>query len=226
MLELPHVYLRSGAFLRSRIETHGEDEFRAAIQQGNGAFLTACHHSNWELGAISFSLLGYPSSLIYRPLKQAEMDRYLKQCRERFGATLRSRQKGLRWISKSLKEGDSIGLMIDQHMSQGIQAPFLGQIASTTELPAPFVARYKTPLFGVALMRVGHAFKFQLKLWPIPCPEITGDKEKDTLRIMTQVNESFESIIRERPELWLWIHRRWLILDEQEAASEAIDGAS
>jgi KDO2-lipid IV(A) lauroyltransferase len=116
--------------------------------------------------------------------------------------------------------------MIDQHMSQGIQVPFLGQPANTTELPAPFVIKNKTPLFGVALMRTGHAFRFQLRVWPIPCPEMTGEREKDTLRIMSRINESFDEIINERPELWLWVHRRWLLLDEQEMAGGMADGTS
>lgn len=222
MFELPHVYLRSKSFLLSRIETHGEDDFKAVMQQGNGAFIAACHHSNWELGALSFSLLGYASSMIYRPIKQPGLDHFLKECRERFGAQAHSRQKGLRWLPKSLKQGESIALMIDQHMSQGIQVPFLGQLANTTELPAPFVIRNGTSIFGAALMRMGHSFRFQLRIWPIPCSGMTGDKEKDILRIMTLINESFEEIIHERPELWLWVHRRWLILDEQEMA----DGTS
>lgn len=226
IFELPHVYLRSEAFLLSRIEPCISDEFRVAMQQGKGAFLTACHHSNWELGALAFSLLGHASSMMYRPIKQPGLDRYLKQCRERFGATLHSRQEGLRWMPRSLKQGDAIGVMIDQHMSQGIQTPFLGQMANTTELPAPFIIKNKTPLFGVALMRRGHTFRFQLRVWPIPCPEMTGDKEKDTLRIMGRINESFESIIHERPELWLWVHRRWLVLDEQEMANGEIDGST
>ncbi|MCF7821046.1 MAG: lysophospholipid acyltransferase family protein [Mariprofundaceae bacterium] len=226
MFELPHVYLRSEAFLRSRIETRGEDAFRTAMQQGKGVFLSACHHSNWEFGAISFSLLGYPSSLIYRPVKQSGVNRYLKQCRERFGARLFSRQDGLRWIPKTLKQGDSIGIMIDQHMSQGIEVPFLGHLANTTELPAPFIIRNQTPLFGVALMRIGHEFRFQLRFWPIPSPEMTGEREKDTLRVMSRINESFEAIIHERPELWLWVHRRWLILDEQEMDNRVADGKS
>jgi len=226
MLELPHVFLRSKEFLLSRIEVEGIESFHEMMEQKRGLFLAACHHSNWELGALSFSLLGYSSNLIYRPVKQPRLNQYLKQCRERFGAQLHSRQDGLRWIPRTLKQGSSIGIMIDQHMSQGIQVPFLGHLANTTELPAPFVIKNNTPLFGVALMRIGHSFKFKLRFWPIPTPQMTGDKEKDTLRIMSLINESFEEVIHDRPELWLWIHRRWLILDEQEIANEVAHGTS
>ena len=226
MLELPHVFLRSKAFLLSRVEVEGEEAFRTAMEQKRGVFINACHHSNWELGALMFSLLGYDSSIIYRPIKNPELEDYLKQCRERFGTTMKSRFEGLRWLPKALNRGESIGVMVDQHMSQGIEVPFLGHPSSTTALPATFVIRNKTPLFGVAINRMGRSFKFRLKFWPINPPELTGDKEIDTQNIMGTITESFSPIIHERPELWLWIHRRWLLLDEQEPLSEVSHGAS
>lgn len=216
LFELPHVFLRSKAFLKSRIETEGEELFKNAIQENRGAILTACHHSNWELGAMSISLLGYDSSMIYRPISQLPLEQYLKQCRERFGAKLHSRKEGLRWIPRALKEGSSIAIMIDQSTSVGIQVPFLGHTAYTTELPAPFIIRNDLPLFGVALKRIGRSFRFKLVFWPIQIGELSGDKKLDTLHIMTRINESFDPMIHERPELWLWSHRRWRNLDEPE----------
>ena len=226
MLELPHVFLRSKTFLLSRVEVEGEEAFRQAMEQKQGVFINACHHSNWELGALMFSLLGYDSSIIYRPIKNPELEDYLKQCRERFGCTMQSRFDGLRWLPKTLNRGGSIAVMVDQHMSQGIEVPFLGHPSSTTALPATFAIRNQTPLFGVAIKRLGRSFRFRLEFWPINPPELTGDKESDTQNIMRAITESFAPIIHERPELWLWIHRRWLLLDEQESLSEASHGAS
>jgi KDO2-lipid IV(A) lauroyltransferase len=226
MFELPHVFLRSKAFLLSRVEIEGEELFREAMEQKNGVFLNACHHSNWELGGLMVSLLGYGSSIIYRPIKNPELENYLKACRERFGATVKSRFDGLRWLPKTLKWGGCIAVMVDQHMSQGIQVPFLGHMSNTTALPATFVIRNQTPIFGVAIERLGHNFRFRLKIWPIIPPALTGDKALDTYNIMQAITKSFESVIHARPELWLWVHRRWLVLDEQEMASGAVDGTS
>lgn len=226
MFELPHVFLRSKAFLLSRVKVEGEEPFRRAMEAKKGVFINACHHSNWELGALMFSLLGYDSNIIYRPIKNRELENYLKQCRERFGCTMQSRFDGLRWLPKALNRGGSVGVMVDQHMSQGIEVPFLGHPSSTTALPATFAIRNQTPLFGVAIERTGRSFRFHLKFWPITPPELTGDKEYDTQRIMGAITESFDSIIHERPECWLWIHRRWLLLDERELKSEKINSSS
>ncbi|MDT8375315.1 MAG: lauroyl acyltransferase [Mariprofundaceae bacterium] len=226
MLELPHVFLRSREFLLSRVEVEGEALFREAMERKQGVFLNACHHSNWELGALMFSLLGYDSSIIYRPIKNMELENYLKACRERFGAVMQSRFDGLRWLPKTLNRGGSVAVMVDQHMSQGIVVPFLGHASNTTALPATFFIRNQTPMFGVAIERLGRNFSFRLKFWPITPPALTGDKALDTSNIMQTITGSFDDIIHARPELWLWIHRRWLILDEQEMAGGADDGTS
>jgi len=222
--ELPHVFLRSKSFLLSRIQIEGEQAFRQAMQEGHGVFLAACHHSNWEMGALMFSLLGYKSTIIYKPLRQAPLENYLKRCRERFGACMRSRLDGLRWLPKALKEGASIAVMIDQHQSNGVPIPFLGHLANSTTLPAAFAFKYGTPVFGVALHRIGKGFHFRLQFWPIPTPESSGDKDADQYHLMHDVSRSFEDAIHQRPELWLWSHRRWRILEQEQEIGEVVHG--
>ena len=222
--ELPHVFLRSRSFLLSRVQIDGEEAFREAMQEGRGVFVAACHHSNWEMGGLMFSLLGYKSTVIYKPLRQAALESYLKRCRERFGACFRSRLDGLRWLPKALKEGAPIAIMVDQHQSNGVPIPFLGHLANTTTLPAAFAFKHGTPIFGVALHRIGKSFRFRFQLWPIPTPEASGDKNADHYHLMHDINRSFEDVIRQRPELWLWAHRRWRILEQEQQLCEVVHG--
>lgn len=213
--ELPHVFMRSKDFLLSRIEVEGEADFRAAMHDGKGVILTACHHSNWELGGLCVSMLGYNSDVIYRPLRQASAETVLKGFRERFGASFQSRHEGLRWLPRALKQGHCIAVMVDQHLSNGTPVPFLGHLSNTTTLPAVFASKYSTPVFGVMLHRTGRQFRFKLKFWPISIP-LTESAKLDEVRTMHTICDSFAPSIHDHPELWLWIHRRWLFLDEQE----------
>ncbi len=225
IFELPHVFLRSGAFLKSRVRVDGEKEFRAATEKGKGVFVAACHHSNWELGALMFSLLEYDADFLYRTLRQPSFDAYLKRCRERFGATLHPRRETLRWLPKTLKRGSCVPFMIDQHIGDGIPVPFLGHLANTITLPAAMVFKYDIPVFGVALHRVGRAFRFRLQLWPIDMPPVTGDSAADTYRLMHCICKGFEPVINQRPELWLWSHQRWKLLEEHyREISEVVHG--
>jgi len=221
-LELPHVFLRSRAFLRSRVDVVNEHLMQQAMASGEGAFVAACHHCNWELGGLMLSLLGYDTTVIYRPAKYPALERYLKQCRERFGASMQSRWEGLRWLPKTLKRGSAIAIMVDQHMSQGLQVPFMGHMANTTPLPATFHIRQQTPIIGVSLKRKGSSFHFTLEFHPVDLPALSDNKERDAYHIMRQVCASFTPIINERAELWLWIHRRWYILEQDQELAEVI----
>lgn len=213
--ELPHVYLRSKAFLLSRVEVEGHEALLQAERLGKGVILTACHHSNWEMGALAISMLGHKEHIIYRTVRQPEVDRFVLQARERFGVMMKARDIGLRWIPRALKNNDCISIMIDQHLSNGTPVPFLGHKGRTTTLPATFANKYHTPVVGVRIDRIGRGFNFRLVFWPIPIDE----SMIDPVQTMQIIADSFAPVIHARPELWLWIHRRWLYLDELEAGS-------
>jgi len=218
MFEIPFVFMRSKAFLLSRIEIEGDDAYKQAVEQGHGVIISAMHHSNWELGALSISLLGHKSDMIYRSLRQPAVDRFILQARSRFGTDLHARNESLRWLPRALKNGHTIAVMIDQHLSNGTPLPFLGHMANTTTLPATFAAKYNAPVFGARLERIGRSFRFKFHLWPIELPQCSSDdKEQAEIETMQVICDAFAPIIHKRPELWLWIHRRWLYLDEKEA---------
>ncbi len=225
LFEFPHVFLRSRRFLMSRVQVEGEAAFQQAMAQGNGVVLVAAHHCNWELGALMFSMLGYSSSIIYRPMKQQPLERYLLACRQRFGAVMRSRWEGIRWLKHDLQAGHAIAIMIDQHMSQGEAIPFLGHLANSTTLPAAITRRHGTPLFGVAIERVQRSFCFRLRFWPITLPPEIEDRKLDQRRVTEVIHDSYAPVIHARPELWMWLHRRWFILEHDEALAEAVHGA-
>jgi len=222
--EMPHVFLRSRAFLQSRVEIDGENEFRAALAQGKGAFIAAYHYSNWEMCGVMFSALASDTNCIYRALEQSSLEHFVKQRRERFGASMRPRQKGLRWLPRELKQGRPVYILLDQHLSNGIPMPFLGHMANTTTLPAAFALK-GTPVFSISFRRAGRDFRFRMQLHPIDIPPPSGDKDADAVEIMRRINRPLEDTIRERPELWLWAHRRWRILEQEPQIAEVVYGA-
>ncbi len=226
VLEIPHVFLRSKTFLKSRMQVEGKDEYLAAMARGTGVFNILYHHSNWEMCGLMYATLGFNVDVIYRALKPPSLDVFMKRGRERFGISMHPRQQGLRWLPKALKQGHSIAILLDQHLSGGMPVPFLGHLANTTTLPAAFILKHGTPVFGMALHRIGKAFRFRLQFWRIDMPAITGDKHADLYRIMHCIGKSFEPVIHQRPELWLWSHQRWKLLEEHHRGiTGAVHGA-
>ena len=216
--EMPHVFLRSKQFLKSRIEFTGLDEVKAAHDDGHGVIFTACHLSNWEIGALSMSLVDFPSEQMYRAIRQQPLDAFLKQCRERFGNHLHERRENMRWLPKTLKQGESVSIMIDQHLSNGTPVVFLGHPARSTTLPSAYARRNNSALFAGMVKRIDHQFRFRIEFKRITLPEQHQDTEQDAINCTTVLHEAYAEVIDHRPELWLWIHRRWLYLDEQEQA--------
>jgi len=222
--EWPHVFLRNKAFLLSRIEVEGEDELKQALGEGKGVFIVAAHHSNWELLALAFSMLGYPSTTIYHPMRNEVLNDYMMTCRTRFGGKLQSRHDGLRWLPRALKDNQLIGVMIDQHMSTGIQVPFFGHLANTTTLPASYIQRKPTPVVAIVLDRIGSSFRFKLRMWQVAMPALGDDKAVNTYHMMQTMGDAFAPTIHARPELWLWLHRRWYILEQEEKIAKVVYG--
>jgi len=222
--ECPHVFLRSKDFLLSRIEIEGEVELKQALAEEKGVFIVAMHHSNWELEALAFSMLGYTSTTIYHPMRNEALNDYMMHCRTRFGGELQSRHDGLRWLPRALKQNQLIGLMVDQHMSTGIQVPFLGHLANTTALPASYIQRKPTPVVAITLNRIGHDFRFQLKLSRLEMPELGDDKTTNTYHMMQTIGDAFAPTIHARPELWLWLHRRWYVLEQNDEVAKVVYG--
>ncbi len=214
--EMPHVFLRSADFLKSRIEFVGLDAIQTAHDEGRGIIFTACHLSNWEIGALSVSLVDFPSAQMYRAVRQQPLDAFLKQCRERFGNRLHERSENMRWLAKALKQGQSASIMIDQHLSNGVPVPFLGHLARSTTLPAAYARRNNTALFAGLVQRIDHQFRFRIEFKRIELPEQDPNPEQDAIDCSAALHDVYAEAIHNRPELWLWIHRRWLYLDEQE----------
>ncbi len=226
LMEVPYVFSASRDDLRQHVTIEGKEVLTNALAKQKGVFLLASHFSNWELMGLLPGILGYQTSMIYRQLNQKPLDTYTLASRSRFGTQLYSRNTGVRWLLKALKQNHCIVSALDQHMGagNGIKVPFLGHIASTSHLPAPFVAK-GVPMIGMALVRQGNAFDFTLKFWDVPCPELTDDRATNEILIMTAACKSFDAVIKENPEQWLWMHRRWRAVETDEAMTQVVHGA-
>ncbi len=225
IFELPHVFLRSKESLKACVEVEGEDVLQAAMAEDKGVLIAACHHGNWELGALMLSVIDLPIEILYRPLPHPFADTFLKESRERFGCIMHPRQESIRWLLRSLKNRACIALMVDQHIGDGLPVPFLGHMANTMTLPAVMAHRTRAPVIGVALHRIGHSFRFRLRFWHIAKPETFASEEDFTWQLSRNIADSFTPVIDCRPEMWLWSHQRWKLLEEQnKEITEAVYG--
>ena len=98
--------------------------------------------------------------------------------------------------------------MVDQKLNTGIAVPFFGRPAMTAPMPAQLALRFKCPLVPIRFERLPGVRYRVTFCEPLELPD-SGDKDADALALMTEINQILESWIRERPEQWFWVHRRW-----------------
>jgi len=201
--ELPHL---PGKELPSRMQIEGVEHLTA---HGKQMLFISGHFGNWELNYVISHLHNVPTTLIYRHANNPYVDNIMVKIRStRCSNMFQKGGKGAIKMAHALKNGESIAMLIDQKMNDGIAVPFFGRDAMTAPAVAHIAMRYELPIIPARVVRVGGAH-FKATIYPPLAYEITGDKEKDALAIMTAINQTLEDWIREYPEQWFWVHRRW-----------------
>lgn len=194
---------------RSRVEVQGIEHFAALRDDGRPGIIFTGHLGNWELPAIVAERHGLEVTAVYRA-PEGPVSRHLVEeiRRETMGRTEASRPGVAFVLSRALEEGRHLGALIDQHNSTGVTCPFFGRPAVTNPLLAKLARRFDCPVHGCRVVRLpGGRFRIELTP-PLDLPrDATGRVEEvGAMRMMTA---QIEAWVREHPEQWLWMHRRW-----------------
>lgn len=191
------------------IDMEGGEHVERARAEGRGVMYFAGHYGSWELQIIVHALRYAPITMIARRLDNPLLERLIERIRTRVGTRVLPRQGATRGLLRSLREGESVGMMIDQHISDrsAIRIDFLGRPAATTTAIASLALRFDAPIIPVfALPQPGGRYRMVYEP-PIEPPD---DDDPDPVRTCTQrCTERLEARIRAEPHLWLWMHRRW-----------------
>jgi KDO2-lipid IV(A) lauroyltransferase len=194
-----------GAFIRYE----GLDAVKSAYAEGHGVLVISGHFGHWELTAYMQGFLGLPMMLITKPMENPRLERMLAALRAGSGNEVVAKANAVREAVRALARGIGVAVMIDQDArAAGIFVPFFGRPSSTI------------PTVGMMHLRTGAAVVATFS-YPEPdggwrivyerltFPGLTGDRERDVRRITEETTALLEARIRERPELWMWMHRRW-----------------
>jgi KDO2-lipid IV(A) lauroyltransferase len=187
------------------IRYEGFEHFEEALRRGKGVLFATAHMGNWELSAFAHSLMARPMNVVVRPLDNRKIDDLVERYRALSGNTLIQKKEAARSILKALAQNEAVGILIDQNSSldQGVFVDFFGVPACANVAFAKIAARSGAAVIpGFALWSESEK-KYILRFYPIV--EMTGDATVDTAAIQKQL----ELVIREFPDQWLWIHRRW-----------------
>jgi KDO2-lipid IV(A) lauroyltransferase len=116
--------------------------------------------------------------------------------------------EGLRMMVKAIRAHKHLAMLVDQKLNQGIPVPFFGRTAMTAPAIAQLALKYDVPVVPAKMERLRGAY-FRITLFAPMSFTKTGDVDQDVAATMRRINALFEEWIREHPDHWLWIHRRW-----------------
>ncbi len=193
----------------ARAEYEGEERVRLAYARGKGVLFFTGHFGFWELHALAHGVKLRPIGVLARALDNAPLNELLERIRARTGNSVIYRQGAVRRVLKLLAAGEGVALLIDQHMhsQDAIWVNFFQRPAATTSTLAALALRTGATVIPVfALPLPGGRYRFVYEA-PVEPPE--GDGPEAIREFTQRCTDVLEMQVRRRPELWLWMHRRW-----------------
>ena len=207
--EYPHLHRFSVNATGGRIELVGRAHLDEAKRSATGGIFFSGHIGNWEIAALAPEQNEIPLTTIYRAANNPIVDRMISRFR---GAVTQQRvpkgHQGTRELVRALGAGKHVALLVDQKMNTGIPVPFFGRDAMTGPAVATFALRYDCPVWPIRVERLDGA-SFRITVFPKLAIPQEGTRDERIRAITVSINRTLEDWVRERPEQWLWLHRRW-----------------
>ena len=209
----------SRARVLSLITIEGTEHMAAALAGGKGVLAFSAHFGHWELASAAVSEMGSFRPLV-RVLDNPLIERDLLRFRNRMGAAVIDKLGASRPVLKALRRNEIVTILIDQNVlrSQAVFVDFFGKAAATTPGLAFFHLTTGAPLvpfFSYPAPGGRYVFRCFPPLEFPPGP----DRAADVLKITGICTKMIEHEIRDHPELWLWIHKRWNTRPAAEVSS-------
>ncbi len=174
-----------------------------------GAILISGHFGNFEWLAQAMAMRGWPIWAIAKKQSNRKVDDFITKLRTRYGAKIVYTKQAMQVCEQALRRKEIVAIAFDQDArKRGVFVNFLGQPSSTAVGTAVLHLRTGADIFLLIALRRDYA-KFDVYAQKIALPPKTGKLQQDVVNITQQVSTAFEKWVRDYPEQWFWMHRRW-----------------
>lgn len=181
-----------------------------ALEAKKGVVFVSGHVGNWELLGRRLGLTGYPTHTIAKEAPDARLTRLMARFREegKIHVIWRGRDGAAKEMLRALRDGEILGLFIDQDTKvQSVFVPFFGHPASTPRAAADLALRSGAAVVvGFCQRQPGGRYRVSVQAVEPPSQERS---EAAAVALTARLSELIERAIRQTPEQWVWMHRRW-----------------
>jgi len=197
--------------IRKRFTVEGKEFFEEALLKGKGAIALGFHFGNWEVTGIVSKLLRHNIVALARPLKRRTLlNNFLNHLRESTGLTIIVNENTGRMVMRLLQENKLVAILGDQRekRSRGVFVEFFGTKVPTSKGTAMIAMKTGAPVIPVYSVRKGFLRYTIVCANPIEM-ERTGNIGELVEKNTRKINAFLETIIKQYPDEWFWVHRRW-----------------
>jgi len=176
---------------------------------GKPALIFAAHLANWELPALAAVAHGLDAAILYRRPNIASADRIIQEMRQvNMGTLIPAGRDAPFRLGEALRNGKHVAMLVDQYLTGGVEVTFFGRKTRANPMLARLLRQVECPVHGVRIIRLpGNRFRGELTEEVKPVRDADGRIDvQGTTQAITSVVEGW---VREHPEQWLWLHRRW-----------------
>lgn len=173
------------------------------------ALIFASHLGNWEFPALAGPAHGVDSAVLYRRPNSAAADRIINEMRRvNMGELIPAGRDAPFRLAEALEQGKHVGMLVDQYWTGGVEVTFFGRKTRANPTLARLRRHVECPIHGARIIRLpGNRFRAELSEEVQPVRDAAGEIDiQGTMQAITSVVEGW---IREYPDQWLWLHRRW-----------------
>jgi KDO2-lipid IV(A) lauroyltransferase len=205
---------------QSFIRYEGLEHYLAARDQGKGVLILTGHLGAWELSSFYHSLMGYPMSIVIRRLDNPLVDNLVNHIRCLHGNQVLHKDDFARGLLGSMRRGETVGILMDTNMTppQGAFVDFFGHPACTGSGMARVAMKTGAKVLPGFLLWEETTQQYVLRFGaPLVLPT-SENGEADVLAHTALFTKMIEDYIRQYPDQWLWVHRRWKTRPQGEAA--------
>jgi KDO2-lipid IV(A) lauroyltransferase len=213
--QFPHYTL---ANVEDVVVYDGLENFEAAYARGKGVLFLTAHFGGWEISAFAHSLHGHPLHVVMRPMDNQYLDRLIQGYRTLHGNKTVAKDDFVRGLLAAMKAGETVGILMDTNMTppQGVFVNFFGIPACTASGLARIALKTGAAVVPGFTLWDADLGKYRLRFDPAVELIRTGDLEADIVANTQKFTSVIEDYVRQYPEQWLWVHRRWKTRPEGE----------
>jgi len=193
------------------IRYEGLENYLAARERGKGVLVLTGHLGAWELSSFYHSLMGMPMGMVIRRLDNPLVDAFVNEIRCRHGNRVIHKDDFARGLIASMRAGETVGILMDTNMTppQGVFVPFFGVQACTASGMARIALKTGAAVVSGFLLWEESEQQYVLRFGRELEVVHSGDAERDAVTNTAAFTAAIEGMIRQYPEQWLWMHRRW-----------------